>query len=138
MGACRGYGPAGWTGKLRERNDDDEHRPSDRPPERAAQPPQARLGRMCATSSCSHQPEPARGILEEGAWVQDPVTDSRSMAQEKVMAQQWIGQNAPSGGAFTETGLDLVDGLLGDRGPGIGASYRRPAAGESIELYSGR
>ncbi len=41
-------------------------------------------------------------------------------------------------GLLNETGLGLVDGLLGERGPGIGASYRRPAAGESIELHSGR
>jgi L-ascorbate metabolism protein UlaG (beta-lactamase superfamily) len=37
-------------------------------------------------------------------------------------------------GLLNDVGLQLVDGLLGDRGPGIGAEYRRPAPAESIEL----
>jgi L-ascorbate metabolism protein UlaG (beta-lactamase superfamily) len=35
---------------------------------------------------------------------------------------------------LNDIGLALVDGLLSERGPGIGAQYHRPAAGESIEL----
>jgi hypothetical protein len=35
---------------------------------------------------------------------------------------------------LNDLGLGLVDGLLGQRGPGIGADYHRPADGESIEL----
>ena len=35
---------------------------------------------------------------------------------------------------LSEFGLDLVDGLLGERGPGINAEYRRPAPAEWIEL----
>jgi hypothetical protein len=37
-------------------------------------------------------------------------------------------------GLLNDVGLQLVDGLLGDRGSGIGAEYRRPAPAESIEL----
>jgi L-ascorbate metabolism protein UlaG (beta-lactamase superfamily) len=35
---------------------------------------------------------------------------------------------------LSEVGVALVDRLLGDQGPGIGAAYRRLAAAESIEV----
>ena len=37
-------------------------------------------------------------------------------------------------GLLNDVGLALVDGLLGERGPGIGAEYRRVANAASIEL----
>jgi L-ascorbate metabolism protein UlaG (beta-lactamase superfamily) len=37
-------------------------------------------------------------------------------------------------GLLNDAGLALVDGLLGERGPGIGASYRRVANAESINV----
>jgi L-ascorbate metabolism protein UlaG (beta-lactamase superfamily) len=37
-------------------------------------------------------------------------------------------------GLLNDVGLALVDGLLGERGPGIGADYRRVANAASIEL----
>jgi L-ascorbate metabolism protein UlaG (beta-lactamase superfamily) len=37
-------------------------------------------------------------------------------------------------GLLNDLGLALVDGLLGERGPGIGAEYRRVANGETLEL----
>ena len=37
-------------------------------------------------------------------------------------------------GLLNDAGLALVDGLLGERGPGIGAEYRRVANAASIEL----
>ena len=37
-------------------------------------------------------------------------------------------------GFLNDVGLALVDGLLGERGPGIGAEYRRVANGETVEL----
>jgi L-ascorbate metabolism protein UlaG (beta-lactamase superfamily) len=37
-------------------------------------------------------------------------------------------------GLLNDVGIALVDGLLGERGPGIGARYRRVANAESIEV----